>query len=294
MPSAVADWLDVLGCPRCQGTLRLMTGGALHCPACDCRFIVRADGVPALVRREDAAELAAFSRRYREARLHEGWRPLMSSQALDLPYGSPPGYPRLYWEVRRQSYGALVDQLSHAGPHPEAGPAADLGAGTGWLAYRLAGAGYRVVAVDASLDDDFGLEAAAIYRAAAGDRLLPVQGNLECLPLRRGALSLAVFNASLHYARDLGRTLSRAAAALRPEGCLVVLDTPVAARPRPGTGRGDRHLGRRELEQAMEAAGLRLRWISVRRGVRWWMHQAKACLKGDARFRFPMIIGVRE
>ena len=35
------------------------------------------------------------------------------------------------------------------------GPAADLGAGTGWLSFRLAQIGYQVLAVDASRDADW-------------------------------------------------------------------------------------------------------------------------------------------
>jgi SAM-dependent methyltransferase len=264
----------------------------LRCSTCARRFLVR-DGVPSLLRGEEEAALADFSRGYRQARHKEGWRPLSREQALRLPYGSPPGYPSLYWEVRRQSYRVFAELLSREGPAPERGPAADLGAGNGWLAFRLVQAGYRVLAVEASADDDFGLGAAEVYRSTVADRLLPVQGDLERPPLQPGTLSLVVFNASLHYARDLEATLARAAGSLRPDGCLAILDTPIAPRPRPGSGLGDRHLGRGELEQALAGAGLRPRWISIRRGWRWWVHQAKAWLKRDARFSFPMVLGYR-
>ncbi|MEE8390849.1 MAG: methyltransferase domain-containing protein [Anaerolineae bacterium] len=293
MSDGVEDWLDVLGCPDCQGALRLIDDKALHCPACGHRFLLRG-GVPSLVRRKDVMMLAEFSRRYREARLREGWRPLTPQQALALPYGSPPRYPALYWEVRRQSYEALMRLLSREGPPPEAGPVADLGAGTSWLAHRLARSGYRVLALEASLDGDFGLGAAEVYRASAPTRFLPIQGDLEHPPLQRERLGLAIFNASLHYAQDLEGTLHRTARALRPGGCLVVLDTPIAGCPRPGSDLGDRHLGRRELQKALVAAGLRPRWIPVRRGVRWWVYQAKLRLKRGAPFLFPMVVGYHK
>ena len=289
-----------MGCPLCRGPLRL-DGESLRCPACGHRFPVQ-NGVPSLVRREDAAALADFSRRYREARLREGWRPLAAEQALALPYGAPPGYPPLYWEVRRQSYEALMDLLSRQGPPPEAGPVADLGAGTGWLAHRLAGAGYRVLAVEASLERDFGLGAAAVYLTAPRPPFLPVQADLEHPPLRRGRLSLAVFNASLHYARDLEGTLRRTAEALHGGGWLVVLDVPITRQPGPGGAPDDGHrsprrsrrsLDRWELEEALVAAGLRPRWVPIRRGPRWWAHQAKTWLKREARFSFPMMIAER-
>ena len=280
-------WLDVLGCPYCHSPLQQNAEG-LVCTGSGHLFPVL-DGIPSFVRQEDRARLAEFSRQYREARLSEGWRPLTVDQALALPEGSPPGYLPLYWQVRRQTFRALVRLLACKGPSPQTGPAADLGAGTGWLAYRLAQAGYRVLAVEASLDAAFGLQAAEVFRAKVPERLLPVQGDLEHPPLAQGRTSLILLNASLHYAGNLVKTLQRTAAALQPKGCLVVLDTPIARRPRRGTGMGERHLGREELQQAMLAAGLSPRWIRVPRHWRWWARQLKAWFKDDALFAFPIV-----
>jgi len=288
----IGPWLDVLGCPHCHAAFRLLDPTTLHCSACDCRFPVR-NGVPALLRPEEEAAFADFGACYSEARRREGWRPSSPEQALRLPYASPAGCPPLYWEVRRQSYEAFAGLLALNSLPRERGAAADLGAGTGWLAYRLAQAGYRVLALEANLNRDFGLGAATVYQPTLADRFLPVQGDLEHPPLQPGTFSLVVFNASLHYAQDLEGTVARAAGTLRPDGCLAILDTPIAPRPRPGSGRGDRHLGRQELEQALVAAGLRPRWISIRRGWRWWVHQTKAWLKRDPRFSFPMLLGYR-
>jgi SAM-dependent methyltransferase len=243
--------------------------------------------MPVLLRPEDRARLLHFSLEYRDARLRDGWQPLSLEEAQALPYGQPPGYPPLYWQVRRQSFAALMSVLAREGPSPANGPAADLGAGIGWLGYRLAQLGYRVVAVEASQDQDFGLGAAERYYASQVP-FLPVQGNLEFPPLQAGALGLVVFNASLHYAADLAATLGRAAELLQSGGRLIVLDTPIARQPRPGTGRGDRHLGRAELQGALLEAGLQPRWLEVRRGHQWWLHQARALLRRDARFSFPI------
>lgn len=299
--AGVTAWLDVLGCPYCRGPLRA-DDDSLFCPACDQRFPIR-NQIPSLVRRDDAAALADFGRRYREARLQEGWRPLTSEQALALPYGSPPGYPPLYWQVRRQSYEALMDLLSDQGPAPEGGPVADLGAGSGWLAHRLAREGYRVAALEASLQRNFGLRAASVYLTAPSPPFLPIQGDLDHPPLQQEKLSLAVLNASLHYARDLETTLRRTAEALVEGGRLVILDTPIAQRSespphpthaRPSNGRPRHSLGRRELERALMAAGLSPRWVPVRRGPRWWVYQARTWLKGEARFSFPMVVADRS
>ena len=286
-------WWDVLGCPYCRSALQSTDDADLPigCLGCGERFAV-ASGIPVLLRRQDAERLARFSRSYREERLREGRLPLSIEQAQALPYGEPPGFPALYWEVRRQSFCALMHWLAREGPSPAGGSAADLGAGIGWLGYRLAQLGFRVLAVEASRDEDFGLDAARTYYGALTS-LLPVQGDLEHPPLQAGRLNLIVCNASLHYASNLESTLQRVADALRPGGHAAILDTPIARHPRAGTGRGDRHLGRQELQDALLEAGLRPRWMTVQRGWRWRVHKAKALLRGDARFSFPMIVAER-
>ncbi len=241
---------------------------------------------------EDRERLERLGRDYREARLREGMQPLSAQQARALPFGRPPALTPLYWEVRRQSFCAFMALLAREGPSPAAGPAADLGAGNGWLSYRLSQLGYAVVAVDASRDEWFGLGAA---RALYGPDVpfLTVQGDLEQPPLVPGRMGLIVLNASLHHARDLEGTLSKCAGALRPGGRLVILDTPVSRRPQPGTGQGDRHLGREELSLALRGAGLAIRWLPVRRGRRWWRRQLAAWLRRDRLFWFPMVVGDR-
>jgi len=285
------DWGDVLGCPSC-GVALAPAGAALRCSRCEQAFAL-SGGIPALLRPGDSARFAAFSVRYRQDREAEGWRPLTPAQARALPCGRPPGYAALYWPVRRQSYAALLRWLRRSAP-PQAGPAADLGAGSGWLSYRLAQAGYRVLAVDASQDDAWGLAAGAVYASEFPHRLLRVQADLEHPPLRAGVLGLAVFSASLHYSADLDGTLKRAAQALRLPGWLAILDTPIARQPSWGSGRGNRYLGRAELEKALRDAGLQPCWTTVWRGPAWWAYQARKLLKGQALFSFPLVVAERR
>ena len=128
------DWTDVLGCPSCRGALRLVEGEGLLCAPCGRRYDLR-DGTPVLLRAEDAQPAARFAGDYRQDRLKEGWRPIPPEQALDLPFSRPAGYPPGYWQLRAQTWGALSGLLAREGPAPDAGPAADLGAGTGWLSH---------------------------------------------------------------------------------------------------------------------------------------------------------------
>jgi SAM-dependent methyltransferase/uncharacterized protein YbaR (Trm112 family) len=284
------ELLDALGCPRCQQVLAGTGDPArpLQCGSCG-QLFGAVDGIPVLLGSEDAARLDRLAIQYREMRESEGLQPPTCDQARRLPYSQPAGAPPLYWQVRSQSFRALMAHLARYGPTPAQGPAADLGAGTGWLSYRLSQIGHRVIAVDASRDADWGLGfAQRCYLSHTAFQ--PVQGDLDQPPLREAGLGLIVFNASLHYAADLESALSRAARALRPAGRIIILDSPVARRPSTGTAPGQRHLGRQELERALGAAGLRARWSSVRRGPRWWLHQARVVLKGDRPFSFPMIV----
>jgi SAM-dependent methyltransferase len=284
---------DVLGCPYCCGALASAEGDgrALYCLACGEQFAITGN-IPVLQRREDEDKLARFAEQYQEARLGEGWQQLTPEEARKLPYGQPPGYPPLYWEVRRQTFCTLLRLLARQGTSPADGPAADLGAGFGWLSYRLAELGYRVFALETSRDESFGLGAAERYYAPEMPFVL-IQGDLNHLPLQPGKCGLVIFNASLHYAADLEYALGRAAQALRKDGMLVVLDTPISRRRRPGTGRGDRHLSRLELDAALATAGLRPCWIKVRRGPRWRSHQLRAWLRGEPVFSFPIIAADR-
>jgi SAM-dependent methyltransferase len=281
---------DAMGCPYCQAGL-VATGEPkmpLQCTVCGRRYSLEGR-CPVLIRQEDADRFQEFARQYREARLREGWQPATREQALALPYSQPAGTPALYWQLRSQSFAALMGLLAREGPAPAHGPAADLGAGTGWLSFRLAQIGFQVLAVDVSRDADWGLGAAEQHYLPTV-HFQPVLGDLQYPPLQAGKLSLILFNASLHYASYLEGALLRAARALRPGGRIVILDTPVARRPLPGTGRGDRHLGRQELHQALLAAGLSPRWVVIRHGMHWWTHQLKARLKGDPVFSFPMVL----
>jgi SAM-dependent methyltransferase/uncharacterized protein YbaR (Trm112 family) len=285
-------WLTALGCPHCQGALTRSDAEGLTCDRCGVTYDSQ-EAVPAFLSTVECDVFDRFASEYRLARLCEGWEPVSADQALLLPFTAPPGHPRLYWQIRRQTFRRLARLLDREAPPVQSGPIADLGAGTGWLSYRLAKLGYRVLALDASLDKAFGLGAAAPYKKAQPERLFLARGDLSTPPLQEGRWSMVIFNASLHYARNLDCTVRRAACALEPGGRIVVLDTPISRQPVPGTGSGDRHLGCQEILAAFESAGLCLNVLHVWRGPRWWVHRLKSWMRGDATFSFPFVVGQR-
>jgi SAM-dependent methyltransferase len=238
---------------------------------------------------EIRARADAFAAAYRAARLAEGWRPLSQAAALALPEGTPPGFTRLYWQVRRESWAALQVCLAELGDHLTL---ADAGAGLPWLSGRLARLGHQVMAFDLSGDANFGLGVARLY---GRPDFLPVLGSLEAPPLAAGRYNAVICNAALHYADDLAACLSRLAGALSPGGALIVMDSPIARREgRAGHAHpGGRVLGRQELDLALRAAGLTPDWRRVRRGWLWQRHQLKNWLLRRPRFDFPMVIGCK-
>jgi ubiquinone/menaquinone biosynthesis C-methylase UbiE len=130
--------------------------------------------------------------------------------------------------VRRETYRHLLQRVLTSSLQPL--QVLDVGAGTGWLAHRLAALGQRVVAVDALDDDRDGLGAAQHYAVP----FVAVQADFDALPFLPKQFHLVVFNGSLHYAPDAAATLTRARRMLAAGGTLVVMDSPMFRRDRDG------------------------------------------------------------
>jgi SAM-dependent methyltransferase len=304
------DAPGILACPLCGGRLRRDDGG-LICPADGVCFPRHPSGLLDLRPPAGRAAADAFAARYRADRLADGWQPLAAEAARALPAGDPPGFTRLYWTVRRESWAVLAGLLNDAGQVanlsriPTAGAPlkiADLGAGFPWLSHRLAALGHAIVAIDLSPDADFGLGAARLFPTAGGwddpadaswqpGVFLPVLGDLAQPPLAAGACDMVICNASLHYAGGLRAAIARMARALRPGGALVIVDSPIVAASPPD--RGGCVLARAAVAAALAEAGLAATWHRVPRGWLWRRHQLKNRLLRRPVFDFPVIIGRR-
>jgi SAM-dependent methyltransferase len=279
----------------------------LSCTSEGARFRIAPPGLADLRLPETAATAEAFAAAYRAGRLAEGWRSLTPEIARALPDADPPGYNRIYWPLRRESWRVLERILGGLGPAPLT--VADAGAGFLWSSHRLAHSGHCVVAFDLSADLDFGLGAGRLYPTAMSvrrseqlaqalppGRFLPVLADLERPPLARERYDAVICNASLHYVNLLDAALSALSAALLPGGALILLDSPVAARGWDTSNqvgeitRGTRVFGRDELDGALRSAGLAPEWIGVRRGRLWARRQVVNWLRGRPGFDFPVIV----
>lgn len=61
-----------------------------------------------------------------------------------------------------------------------------------------------------------------------------VEGGFDDLPFPDAQFDLAVYNSSIHYSSDYERTLAEARRCLRPQGHVVILDSPVYKRREHG------------------------------------------------------------
>ena len=166
-----------------------------------------------------------FREEYAAHRASEG-RGQSAVDALTLPYVTTGPLAR-QWAVRARTFEAFERRVLRPAQRRADVRAAgalrvlDLGAGNGWLAHRAALAGSVALALDVRDDDVDGLRA-----APSRSPIERVVASFEAIPLQDASFDLVVFNASLHYAEDLGRALAEARRVVRPAGRVVVLDSP--------------------------------------------------------------------
>ena len=173
------------------------------------------------------AAIDAFRTAYAAHRAGEG-RGHAGAELLSLPYLASGPLAR-QWRVRAATFDAfrkrVVAPMDAAVGRPLR--ILDLGAGNGWLSYRLACDGHVCTAVDIRGDSVDGLGAARAYLDRAA--FVPMIASFDALPLDDDAFDIALFNASLHYATDLAAVLAEAARVTRPGGCVAILDSPFYA-----------------------------------------------------------------
>ena len=166
-----------------------------------------------------------FRGAYAAHRASEG-RGSSAVDALTLPYVTEGALVR-QWAVRARSFECFQRRVLRPAQRRADVAAAgalrvlDLGAGNGWLAHRATLAGAEALALDVRDDGVDGLGAAPRDSAFAR-----VAASFEAIPLRDASFDIVVFNASLHYAEDLGRALGEARRVVRTGGRIVVLDSP--------------------------------------------------------------------
>ena len=259
-----------LRCPRCRASI-----DRLDCPACG--FVIAVEnGIVHALPPESAARLARFIAEYERIRMAEGRGSDSEAFYLALPYRDTGGTDRDQWRMRARSYDYIVRHLL------DGRRVLDLGAGNGWMSYRLALAGCRPVAVDLLTHDRDGLGAARHYRARLPSLFPRFQAEMGRLPFADGQFDTAVFNASFHYAEDGDACLREALRCVKTGGTVIIADTPWYARDESGrqmlAERREMFLRRHGIAaDAIASLGYltdeRLRRLADALSIRWEVHR---------------------
>jgi len=165
-----------------------------------------------------AAERQRFVEDYLRIRRAEGRGSDDPEYYRALPYRDLSGKLDAQWKMRGKTYRYFEQRLLGGRPLD----LLDLGAGCGWLSYRVQARGHRPVAVDLLTDDRDGLGAARHY-----PWFPRFEAEFERLPFQDATFDVAVYNASLHYSSNYFKTLAEARRCLRTGGRIIVLDSPV-------------------------------------------------------------------
>ena len=214
------DFLVQLQCPRCGTPMR---------KACciQCSFVLREqNGIWKALPEERLAYYAKFIGDYEHIRAAEGRGSGTPDFYLNLPYKDASGRNQKQWAIRARTFRYLTRRLLR--PSLASGPlrVLDIGAGNGWLSFRLSLSGYETVAVDLLTNAFDGLGAATHFRHLM-TRLFPrFQAETAHLPFGSDQFDVAIFNASFHYSEDYRASLSEALRCIRTGGMVVICDTP--------------------------------------------------------------------
>ncbi len=291
-----------LRCPRCRGPLERYSRDRLVCPDDGAEYL-RDGGIWRFLTSRHSGETEGFLADYHRLRRDEGWGAHDDAYYRALPFRDTSGRHAEIWRIRAASYRLLLRRIEGTRR------VADLGAGNCWLSWRLAEAGHAVAAIDLSDDPADGLGAARAYPEVRFPR---IQATFDRVPIGDGALDLAIFNGSLHYAADVRRPLAEAVRLVRPGGRVVIMDSPIYRMERSGERMlGERQeswrqrygpgfgafetagfLTRRRLKRLGKALGLRWRVYPLPLGWRWHLVPfASLALGRREPARFPLIVG---
>jgi SAM-dependent methyltransferase len=168
-----------------------------------------------------------FITEYQHVRSAEGRGSTEAAYYLALPFRDLSGRNQQQWAIRARSFRYLekriLPQLENTMPALDI---LDLGAGNGWLDYRLALRGHRPVAVDLLTNGSDGLGAASHYLERLPTLFPRFQAEFTRLPFANAQFDCAIFNASFHYSESYAETLGEVLRCLRPGGWVVIADSP--------------------------------------------------------------------
>lgn len=220
-------------CPSCLRILGTVSRTApslfdsgLRCTACGMQ-IRNHKGIWTALAPDREEHFHQFINEYQQVRTAEGRGSPDAAYYQALPYRDLSGRNQQQWSIRARTYGYIEEHLL---PKMESLmptlDVLDLGAGNGWMDYRLSLRGHRAVAVDLLINCSDGLGAASHYLERLNVLFPRFQAEFARLPFCDAQFDCAIFNASFHYAEDYEQTLGEVIRCIRPGGWVVIADSP--------------------------------------------------------------------
>jgi SAM-dependent methyltransferase len=224
------------GAPLAEMIPETRTGSGIRlCPSCTMTTQYR-EGIWQALSRERINHFRKFIAEYESIRAAEGRGGTEPEYYLSLPFKDISGRNSEQWAIRARTFRAMEQSIVAplAALNQRRLRILDLGAGNGWMSYRLALRGHLPVAVDLLTNDRDGLGAAIHYNTSIHPLFPRVQADLDRLPFASSSFDLVVFNASFHYSVNYERTFAEAVRCTRRGGSVVIADTPWYAEEESG------------------------------------------------------------
>jgi SAM-dependent methyltransferase len=301
------DQAITLRCWQCGTSLRGMSaeariGSGTHvCPGCaattQCRNSIWCALSPARIN-----HFRKFIAEYEFIRAAEGRGSTQPEYYLSLPFKDISGGNSDQWRIRARTFRTIKQRILAPLAEFKKRPLRilDLGAGNGWMSYRLALQGHLPIAVDLLTNDRDGLGAAIHYKTAVEPLFPRVQAELDRLPFPSSVFDIVIFNASFHYSVNYERTLAEAVRCTCPGGRVVIADTPWYAEEESGRRMVEEkharfletygfasdsiasleYLTPARLQRLGNAFDLEWSYISPFYGIRWALRPLRAKLAG--------------
>ena len=299
-----------LACPICHTPLSPLDALRQRCSVDDIVYECR-EGIWHFLAPDRQTHYAQFMREYQIVRQGEQRGSTDAAYYRSLPFNDLSGHFTTDWQIRARSFRAFEREVLQP-LEKKLTPlrVIDLGAGNGWLSYRLAQRGHSVAAVDLLTNPIDGLGASIHYDAT----FTPIQAEFDRLPFIEEQADLIIFNASLHYSTRYETTLAEALRVLRPNGRVIILDSPIyrsgdsgaqMVREREATFTqaygfpsnallSENYLTEQRLKELAETLQLRWNFIQPFYSWRWALRPLKARLLGRREpARFAVIVGRR-
>jgi ubiquinone/menaquinone biosynthesis C-methylase UbiE len=247
---------------------------------------------------ERASHYVRFIDDYERIRSEEGRGSRNEEFYLGLPYEDTSGRNAGQWKIRARSFKCLIKDVLK--PLAQGARILDLGAGNGWMSFRLALARFHPVAVDLLTNEQDGLASAAHYHKHLAKPFPRFQAEMTRLPFQDEQFDAIVFNASFHYLEDYEAGLREALRCLRTGGRVIISDTPWYSREESGqqmiSERRAAFLQRfgtaSDSIQSLEfLTDERLRLLEKQLSIRWTIYRPNYGLKWALR---PLIARMRR